>query len=160
MPELSIREASPGDVPALLRLAEESNAFHATGAPDIWRTETGGTRAPFEDAMADPESAVFVAEVDGVVVGVLVASVQTLGDKGPLAPRRFVHVSELAVTEHARRGGVGRRLMKRVERWARSRGLNRIELSVAGFNGEASAFYDGLGYATVTRRLFKVLPDG
>jgi ribosomal protein S18 acetylase RimI-like enzyme len=67
------------------------------------------------------------------------------------------HVADLAVTESARRLGVGTALMKAGEAWARDRGFDLLSLDVWSTNHAALAFYRRLGYPVDALRLIKRL---
>ena len=72
----------------------------------------------------------------------------------PIQPaRRIAEVTNLGVAKHARRHGVGRALMREARAWAAGRGISAMELGVHEFNAGAIAFYEALGFRTVTRRL-------
>jgi ribosomal protein S18 acetylase RimI-like enzyme len=43
--------------------------------------------------------------------------------------------------------------MRRAQTWARAQGAGEIELTVYEFNEPAIAFYQSLGYKTVSRRM-------
>ena len=49
----------------------------------------------------------------------------------------------------ARRMGVGKALMERVNQWAKERELESVQLTVWDFNQGAIEFYKALGYDTV-----------
>jgi ribosomal protein S18 acetylase RimI-like enzyme len=67
------------------------------------------------------------------------------------------HVADLAVTESARRAGVGMALMNAAEQWARDWGLPVLSLDVWSANERAQAFYERLGYRTESWHLIKTL---
>lgn len=67
------------------------------------------------------------------------------------------HVADLAVTEDARRVGVGTALMEAAEAWARDRGFDRLSLDVWSTNDAALAFYRHLGYTIDSLVLIKRL---
>ncbi len=122
-----------------------------------WRRGEGvaaAAREWVEDSVSsqDDADAVFVARVDGQVVGMVSVSEQRhwSGDLD-------AYVGEL-VTEQSMEGqGVGRALVARAERWAGDRGLSRITLETGAANSRALAFYERLGYrreeVRLTRRL-------
>ena len=58
----------------------------------------------------------------------------------------------LAVSPHARRRGVGGRLVRTAAARAARLGAARLFLEVAEDNGPARALYDGLGFETTGRR--------
>jgi ribosomal protein S18 acetylase RimI-like enzyme len=62
------------------------------------------------------------------------------------------YVEELAVTERARRAGLGRALMIACEEEALRRGKSRLTLWVTGNNAAGIALYRSLGYAVRRRR--------
>ncbi len=53
--------------------------------------------------------------------------------------------------------GIGRRLMDEAQAWASARGATSIELNVYEFNEDAIAFYERLGYRTLSRKMSKEL---
>ena len=100
----------------------------------------------------EPASVMWVAELDGAVVGVATA-------------REFagLHIAEpvawltvLVVDERVRGRGVGRRLVTEAEAWARARGAKRLSLTSAVHRKEAHQFYINLGYQQTGVRLAKM----
>ena len=69
------------------------------------------------------------------------------------------HILNLFVTKEFRGQGVGARLLKRAEAWAREHHLTRIGLSVAAHNSIAIGLYEKLGYEIETQRMIKILGD-
>ena len=63
------------------------------------------------------------------------------------------------VAEPHRGHGLGARLMKAAEDWAREQGLSRISLSVAMHNTTGQRLYRSLGYEIETLRMGKKLID-
>jgi ribosomal protein S18 acetylase RimI-like enzyme len=66
-------------------------------------------------------------------------------------------VADLAVTENARRLGVGTALMRAGEIWARKRGLPVLSLDVWSTNTRALEFYSRMGYRPESVSLIKAL---
>jgi GNAT superfamily N-acetyltransferase len=67
------------------------------------------------------------------------------------------HVADLAVTDSARRTGVGTALMKAAESWARDLGMGLLSLDVWSSNENALAFYRHLGFSAESVCLIKRL---
>lgn len=67
------------------------------------------------------------------------------------------YVEVLAVSEAAAGHGLGRRLMERVDAWARARGCVRVDLNVFCANRRARGFYEHLGFREETVRYVKDL---
>src|SRR5207245_134694 len=80
-----------------------------------------------------------LAEEDGKAVGYVLAR---YGDHGPTT----VYVSDLWVDSTARRGGVGRELMRGVSEAAIAHGSTHVVLDVDSKNRDAIAFYEHLGF--------------
>ncbi|MFQ6077792.1 MAG: GNAT family N-acetyltransferase [Thermodesulfobacteriota bacterium] len=79
---------------------------------------------------------------------------------GPARSKDFIFgiiADNLAVKQNFRRSGVGRSLIKRAHQWAVDKGLAQVELNVWEFNEGAIAFYEKLGYKTMSRKMVKSL---
>lgn len=84
---------------------------------------------------------VFVAELDGAVAGYVHAEVYSLLYWEPM-----VNILGLAVSFDCRRKGAGKALMKRVEEWAKEKGIKEIRLNSGGTRKEAHEFYRAIGF--------------
>jgi GNAT superfamily N-acetyltransferase len=101
----------------------------------------------FEDAQ------VLVAELDGVVVGVVTSHLlPTLHGSGPAAL-----LTALVVAPTARRLGIGALLVSATEEWARANGAAKILVTSALHRADAHAFYEALGWSRTGVRLAKML---
>ena len=153
-----VRLAESADYAAACRLWAEADALHARERTDRFRftDKPARSRGLFDAQLDAPDQALFVAEVDGVVVGLVrVQAVERLEvpDVPALAPRRHAMVQELVVAQAHQRLGIATRLMSEAHRWARDRGITEIELNVYEFNQAALRLYSKLGYSTDSRRL-------
>jgi ribosomal protein S18 acetylase RimI-like enzyme len=155
-----IRHAELDDGPALHEL---SIAVTRDGRGVVFTVEDligAGPRAVGRIAEAiDPAtrdySVVFVAEVDGAVAGE--ASVQRL--KPSFA--RHVGVFSLEVHPREQRRGIGRALLRASVEWAKSKGIERLELYTRRDNDRARALYESEGFAVESARSrFIRLPGG
>lgn len=143
-----IRRAHAADAGALGRLgamlmrthyAFDSQRFLAPGDA----AESG--YASFLGSLLDsPDDLVLVAEQDGVVAGYLWAALEPLSWKELRGPAGFVH--DLAVTDEARQGGVGTKLMESAVEWLRERGAPRVILWTAASNERARALFRRMGF--------------
>lgn len=68
---------------------------------------------------------------------------------------RFLEVTTMGIVRGGRGRGLGRVLMQKAEHEAQARGLEVIELSVAGNNRRARDLYRDLGYDTTRRTMRK-----
>jgi ribosomal protein S18 acetylase RimI-like enzyme len=152
--EIVIRPGHEGDRDFVVALEPGLLEF---GSP-AWR-DPDALRSGFGSALAralssqDHRATVLIAQTDddtplGFISLKVVESIEG-GERG--------HVADLAVTEDARRMGVGTALMRAGEAWARERGFQVISLDVWSTNDAASRFYHRLGYAAESLTLFKQL---
>ncbi|MEK9671731.1 MAG: GNAT family N-acetyltransferase [Rhodospirillaceae bacterium] len=95
----------------------------------------------FEITDAAEGHAVFIAETDGEVLGLLHVFDRPALEKPPEAI-----VQSLAIHEKEQCRGIGRRLMERAEAWAADRGLASVALHTQVYRDRARTFYARLGY--------------
>ena len=157
-----VRLAESIDYHAVCQLYAEADAVHARERADRFRVteQPARSRRLFDAHLGDADQALFVAEVDGVVVGLVrVQAVERLEvpDVPALTPRRYAMVQELVVAQSHQRRGIATRLMTEAHRWARDRSVTEIDLNVYEFNQPALCLYRRLGYSTVSRRLGRKL---
>ncbi len=88
----------------------------------------------------------FVAELNGQVVGFIEASLEESPD--PMhRDMTYCHVVEIAVGDEHRSLGIGQRLLRAVEEWGRCQGATFASLEYHIANVRAGAFYRGrMGY--------------
>lgn len=157
-----VRLAESADYSAACRLYAEADALHALERPDHFRPTDRPARAQslFDTHLADPDLALFVAEMDGAVAGLVRVQAferPEIADVPALAPRRYAVVQELVVAQARQRRGIATRLMTEAHRWAHDRSLTEIQLTVYDFNQPALQLYSKLGYSPDSRRLSRKL---
>jgi GNAT superfamily N-acetyltransferase len=142
MAGILVREASAGDLDALMGLYEQ-----LTGPPRAPVSEPPpDPGAAIAQITADPARSLLVAEADGRLVG----TVDLL-----IAPNLTHHaqpwalVENVVVAESARRLGVGRALMLRAMEIAREAGCYKINLISGNERTEAHDFYRSLGFEAI-----------
>ncbi|NYZ74512.1 GNAT family N-acetyltransferase [Candidatus Micrarchaeota archaeon] len=100
-------------------------------------------------------AAVFVAELDGNIVGHVMVEVQKL-------PPIYVHdknayVCEIVVGEHHRGKGIGTMLLKEAEKWARKKRMYSIGLMVHIANEDALSVYRKSGFKAHHLKMAKIV---
>ena len=73
-------------------------------------------------------------------------------------PRRFAYLELIAVDPHHQRCDVGSALLTDAREIAKSRGIDRIELDVIGFNEGARQFYSSQGFSEFGCRMYSDEP--
>lgn len=130
--EAVVRKATRGDERELFVLAR---AFPTPTPPEV-----SAFHHAFESMLADLSAALFVAEVDGRLVGYLAGYRHVTF----YADGYTAWIDEVFVSTDAREMGIGTRLMESFEQWAAQRGCTLVGLATAG----ASAFYERRGYVS------------
>ena len=142
-----VRAARADDRPAIVALNVELQDFERVLRPsrrpgtEMALDYTRGVEKRL--ASLGDRGAMFVAELDGVVVGfcVVLAASDDLETE-----RDEVLISDLVVTEGARGRGVGRALVTAGERFCRGLGIRRLVVSAIIENDDAVATYERLGF--------------
>jgi ribosomal protein S18 acetylase RimI-like enzyme len=143
-----VRPATPADIPALMRLkrllAENENSPHVVRASAAdWLRDGFGEHAGFS---------AFVAEQDGVVVGMATCSGRVItGWNGPV-----IFLQDLFVEPAHRRRGIARALTARVAAYACQLGSPIVELTVHADN-PAQNFYRQNGFMALPQCLTYVI---
>lgn len=134
----SLREATPSDVPALLRLY---TAAGITGAAAFTEAEAVAQLATFARY---PFYRVYVAVLDGAVVGTYeLLLMDNLAKRGA----KSAVVEDVAVDPTVQKRGIGRSMMQHALEVARAHGAYKLALSSNLQRTQAHAFYEGLGFA-------------
>jgi GNAT superfamily N-acetyltransferase len=133
---LSIRPATPADVPVILRFVRELAAFERE--PDaVEATEAMLERALFTDRAAEAA----IAERDGEPVGFALF----FHNFSTWTGRKGLYLEDLYVTPGARGSGVGKALLRHLARLAIERDCARFEWAVLDWNQPAIDFYTAQG---------------
>ena len=154
-----LREASQEDYEAVCVLLAQVDRIHAEALPELFRSVEGPARSRewFAAILADEYSALFVAEQQGTLLGLIRCLVRTISALPMVVHRRFVQIEDLVVSEPFRHQGVGQTLLERGHQWACEHGIAEVELGVWEFNTSARALYERLGYRTTRRVMRKQL---
>jgi GNAT superfamily N-acetyltransferase len=148
-----VRAASRGDAPAIAAaVAELLRELGAT--PPAAAALEGTTRAMLDDSRA---GALLVAEVDGVLVGVLAATWQTAIH----IPGRYALIQDLWVSPSWRSRTIGADLLTALADQIRTLRIERVEVGLPkeGFAALSAteAFYRANGFSPLGRRMRLVL---
>lgn len=157
--EFSVREANHKDYEGLCNIFTEVDVFHREALPHIFREPDGPTRTKefISNIIADENSALFVAESNNQIIGVVHIVIRESRDIPILVPRKYAVIDNLAVKKEYRRSGIGKSLVEKAQQWAMDKEITQIELNVWEFNKGAIAFYETLGYKTASRKMWKSL---
>jgi len=134
-PAVTVRRATPADVPALYVVVHEAYLLYV---PRIGRMPAPMT-ADYSAAVQAGQA--WVAEADGAIAGLLVL----------VAYPDHLLIENIAVQPSAQRRGIGSRLLELAEDEARANGLSEIRLYTNEGMTENLAFYPRHGYRETRR---------
>jgi ribosomal protein S18 acetylase RimI-like enzyme len=140
-----IRPATEGDAAAVTELWTEGYSGRGPGE---------GRRVPYEEwefLDAVGRCRLFVAELGEAPAGVVGFAPPGVPEKAVAGPGE-AELSRLAVTEGARRQGVGRALAERCTAEARAAGAAALALWSRPYQSEAHRLYGSLGYRRAPER--------
>jgi ribosomal protein S18 acetylase RimI-like enzyme len=100
---------------------------------------------------------VFVAEIDGRVVGLVTVLGACLRDEPSETPIPFAYIDHLLVLAEYREQGIGKALLSEAEAYAKRCGRASIRLKVKGGNHPARGLYANAGYGDYELELEKWL---
>jgi GNAT superfamily N-acetyltransferase len=141
--DAAIREAHVGDAPGVATLLAQ------LGYPDDRQAVASRLAA----ASTSGNDIVFLA-VDGVVpLGLSAVHIIPLFHRSSSVAR----VTAFVVSENVRRTGIGSALIRACERFAYSRGAERLEVTSGDWRSDAHSFYLALGFQREGTRLSKYL---
>lgn len=160
--EISIRRATATDYTLLCELFDEVDVLHRGNLPHIFQKPNGPVREQddYLGKVADENVGLLVAETGEQLVGFVHAEIRDAPAIPVFVPRRYAIVDGIGVNLDYQNHGIGRLLMDTVHEWAMAKGATSIELNVYEFNKPAIAFYERLGYETLSRKMSKALNGG
>lgn len=144
--EVSIREATVRDIPALAGLLADLFALESDFSPDTDRQQKG-----LAALLSAPAARIFVAEVDQCAIGMCTVQVVISTAEGG----RVGLVEDVIVKSAWRGRGVGRALLAALEAWAHGEGLRRLQLLADMDNHPAHGFYRKNGWTETRLRAWR-----
>jgi GNAT superfamily N-acetyltransferase len=136
MPEVRSVRAELDDLDALIPLFDAYRRFYGQDS------DLPGARAFLADRFKRGESVIFLAVVDGAIVGFT----QLYPSFSSVSMKRLWVLNDLFVTPDARKSGAGRALLERAERWAAETGAKGLTLSTQVTNLGAQRLYEACGW--------------
>jgi predicted N-acetyltransferase YhbS len=141
MTDLTIRDATPADIPALHALIE--SAYRGDASRAGWTTEADLLDGQRTDP--DPAQALLTAWRDGDLIGCILIADRNHG---------VGYFGMLSVNPRLQAAGTGRRLIEAAHAALAERfGANRVRISVLPQRTELIRWYERLGYAATGETL-------
>jgi GNAT superfamily N-acetyltransferase len=115
-------------------------------------TTSDQMRSRLSAALKDHSYRTFVAEVEGIVVGMIGVRVGALYEYSG----NYAHILAFVTSSKYRGKGIGKGLLETVENWARKQEVVRMIVNCRKERVEAHRFYEKNGYASTGFRFAKV----
>lgn len=147
------------DFQRVVELAHPMWLTHADEEPEFLRRsylENYDIKAYFQKCFDNPDkNALFVAEEDGKVVGIVRAEMVEID--GMFVEQKAIYVDDLVVDEKYRKRGIARRLLELTEEFAKENGIKILKSRVYEFNKPAQQFLRDCGFHNLYSECFKVV---
>ena len=144
---MNIRQAINADIPQVASLLHQVQDIHANGRPDLFCAGARKyTDEELSEIFADEKNRpVFVAELDGRVVGYVFCIFEETPPSHSLKPIKSLYIDDLCVDGQLRNAHIGTALYDHVRTFAKEQGCYRITLNVWELNSDARRFYEKKG---------------
>jgi ribosomal protein S18 acetylase RimI-like enzyme len=159
--EINVRKAASADYGALCELFDEVDALHRKNLPQVFKKPNGPVRDYdyYLGLITDETVGLFVAERGKQLLGFVHVIIRQSPPIPVLVSRCYASIDSIGVKAESQNRGIGRTLSETATEWAIARGACAIELNVYNFNQTAIAFYQSLGYETISRKMGKMLKN-
>ncbi len=158
---MKIRRATKKDVPRIMVLWKGLVACHRKrfwSPSELFRLKKSSVSLAKKyliKLLRARNGQVFVADMDGKIVGYAEVTIKKL--PAIYVHDREAHVGVIFVDGLHRRKGIGTRLLKETERWAKGRGVFSLALTVFEKNKPALSAYKKFGFKSHHKKMSKVI---
>jgi GNAT superfamily N-acetyltransferase len=153
---MKIIRAEKKHIDQIVELWKEMADFHADRICEFYRRTKKAHlnyRKHVSGALKNRNAKIFVALEDGKVLGYTLAFISKYPPVLKLKKHGFI--ADMAVTKVLRRKGTGKKLLERVMKWFRERGMKKVELGVAAGNPAGYPFWKKHGFKEIQLRLYR-----
>ena len=156
MSKYNVRFFELVDYESLCSLFHDFDDLHASGLPDFFHSPKGEERTMefLREILADPNSEIFIAEFNGELVGAAHVAIKKEPFSKLKKHRRYSYIESIVVKKDFRGFGVGKMLIKEIEKWSKTKDVNEIELDIWEFNKHARDYFTK-DFEVLSRRLYK-----
>jgi len=154
--EIKIRDAVISDYESLCEVYVELDEQHRMNHPELFIKPEDYARAKdyILESINDSNKALFVADVDSIVVAFAECYIQKSSNFPVIKKREWIQLDGIAVKGEYQNHNIGSLLLNKVVEWAKSKEINRIELKVYAFNSKAEDFYSRKGFKELSKALY------
>ena len=140
---MEIRKAEVNDKEQIVELLMQMQGLHCKNRPDIFKEKTKKeTEKEFDETIENKErNIIVVVNNDNKICGVCIFKIKEIKDHPNLKDAKILNIGKIGVDENYRRKGIGKLMMKEVEKVAEKLNCDRIVLNCWSFNVGALEFY-------------------
>lgn len=143
---LVIRKAVIDDYKMVSELEALELDVHMQARPDYFISpDTSFLKTEFEELLALPRPIVWLAELEGRVVGLCFGKIENTLENPVCKTRCVAFIQDLVTLPECRGQGVATALIDKAREQARSEGAESLELCVWNFNEGALRLYEKMG---------------
>ena len=142
--EILVRNVEKVDYQAVRRIMDQVQEMHVAWRPDIYKSNENLISEEVFDHMINSGNA-FVADVDGVVAGVLEVTYKHIESPAHVT-REVVFIDTMAVDEDYRGRGIGHQFFEKIRELKDISESDGIELQVNARNHAAYEMYKKCGF--------------
>ena len=145
---MDIRLATLKDGENIAALNAEVQQVHTDALPHLFKPPSEETfpASHVRQLLADPNTYIFIASVNGAPVGYLYAQIIRRAETSLRYAWDRLYIHHISVNQAYQRHGVGQALIHAVVRTAQAQGIATIALDVWSSNTKARAFFAAQGF--------------
>ncbi|MCX6810734.1 MAG: GNAT family N-acetyltransferase [Candidatus Berkelbacteria bacterium] len=141
--KILIRNATEHDYKSIDFLYRKNYELYHNNIPNDYKKPPTPTlpRGTFLNILEDKNALLLIAESDKKVIGILYAMIEKYEEDDWSQSYNRVSIEEMSVLKDFSRQGIGSKLIKKVETWAKEKGIVDLVVLVHAFNQNAINFY-------------------
>ena len=112
-----------------------------------YKTSKDEIQVRLKEALKDDQNAIYVAEVEGKILGWLQVAIKQTIESG-----KYAEITGLVVDKSSRGKGLGRNLVMHAEEWAKRNGQRKLRVRTNVIRKEAPLFYRALGFEEIKKQ--------
>ena len=158
MSDIVIRRAEEKDLQKVDELLFQVNKVHSDARPDLFKPGAKKyTDAELKEIFQNDKTPVFVAWINGEVVGYAFCIFKQFVNDNNLTDIKTLYIDDLCVDENVRGRHIGTALYEYVLSYAKQNGFYNVTLNVWADNPGAVKFYEKIGLRVQKIGMEKIL---
>jgi ribosomal protein S18 acetylase RimI-like enzyme len=160
--QITIRRANSADAALLAELNSEIQQMHADAVPKFFKdadSKNPELIADYDRRLSDEHIYVFIAEVDSMPVGSMVAVHRQIEENPYAFANTRLVIDQISVNVSHRGKGVGHAFMEEAKALCKRLNVDYLTLNVWAFNSQAIEFYKREGFENMALQMWQKMKD-